>query len=477
MPVFFKFFLKKGGKKGGKRRKKMKIMRKTLTLFLAGVFVVLSFAGCGNKARLNPQNPVTLSIWHVYGNQSESPFNDVIEEFNTTTGKEKGVYVSVASIIDSDSMDNALFDAVNGAPGAAELPDLFTAYPRVAEGVGLDRLTDWSEIYTKEELGIFVDDFLAEGNIEEKQLTLPVAKSTELLFLNKTLFDRFCLDTGYTEADFASFDALFEMSMAYYDWSDGKDLFQYDDFYNYFLITTASMGGELVQNGKINCNTKEFEAVFTPIAEAAVYGGVSLYKNYATDLWKTGDILSYISSSAGILYVRDDVTYPDNSVEKVELSVLPYPVFDTGSKTVMQRGVTLFAKKTEDLQKKAAIKLFVDYLTKKEKNIEFVTKAGYIPGTDEAFEGLFEDLSVVENPKYRMLYEAVSDMYGDYSFVALPVFEGASQLQKSFDDDITDVFSRARVSYMARVSAGEDSDAVMAELVESTLEQIRNEYK
>ena len=451
-------------------------MRKLTALILTGVLITFSLVGCGQNTRLNPSSPTTLSIWHVYGNQSESPFNDAIDEFNSTVGKEKGVFVSVTSMVDSDSIDQHLFDAAKGTPGSGDFPDLFTAYPRVAEGIGEELLTDWNEIYSEEELSVFVDDFLAEGNISGRQLTLPIAKSTELLFVNKTLFDRFANESGFSVKDFETFDGLFEMASAYYEWSDGKDLFQYDDFYNYFLINVAAKGDELIKNGKVNCDTNEFKDVFYAIAEPGIEGGISLYDNFGSDLWKTGDIISYIGSSAGILYTRDDVTYPDNSVEKIELSVLAYPVFEGAAPTVMQRGVTLFAHKTDDAKKNQAMEIFVDFLAEKDNNIEFASASGYIPGTDEAFEGLFTNLEGVENPKYRMLYEAVSDMYGKYTFKPLPVFENSSVVQKEFDGNVTNILSKARTEYQARVSAGEDKNTVLPELCEKALNELKSKY-
>ncbi len=451
-------------------------MRKLTALILTGILFTSLLSGCGENAKLDPSSPTTLSIWHVYGNQTESPFNDTIEKFNSTVGKEKGVYVSVTSMIDSDSIDEALFDAAKGKPGSGTFPDLFTAYPRVAEGIGTDKLIDWNELYSEKELSVFVEDFLAEGAIEGKQLTLPIAKSTELLFVNKTLFDRFAKEKGFTDKDFETFDGLFEMASAYYEWSGGKDLFQYDDFYNYFLINVAAKGDELVKNGKINCDTDEFKDVFYALAKPGIEGGVSLYKNFASDLWKTGDIISYIGSSAGILYNRDDVTYADNSMEKIEQSVLAYPVFEGAVPTVMQRGVTLFAHKTDDAKKNKATEIFVNFLAEKENNIEFAAASGYIPGTAEAFEGLFSNLDSVENPKYRMLYEAVSDMYGKYTFKPLPVFENSSAVQKEFDANVTDILSKTRTEYQTRVSAGEDKNTVLTELCEKALNELKNKY-
>ena len=277
-------------------------MRKTLYVVLT-VLILLGIVGCG-KTGLNPNDPVTVSIWHVYGNQTESPFNESIEKFNSTVGKEKGIIVSVEALIDSASIDATLIAAAKEEPGAPKLPDLFTAYPRVAQDMGEELLADWSELFTEEELSVFVEDFLEEGNINGKQLTLPIAKSTELLFVNRTLFDRFAAETEVKTEDLSTFEGISSACRAYYDWSGGKALFQYDDLYNYFLINVASLGGELIRDKHVDCSSEEFMQAYVPIAEAAIYGGLSLYDNYSTDLWPSGEILAYIGSSAGILYTE-----------------------------------------------------------------------------------------------------------------------------------------------------------------------------
>ena len=37
-----------------------------------------------------------LSIWHVYGEQADSPMNRLLTEFNDTVGREKGILLNVA---------------------------------------------------------------------------------------------------------------------------------------------------------------------------------------------------------------------------------------------------------------------------------------------------------------------------------------------------------------------------------------------
>lgn len=150
-------------------------------LVLLLLCIVTAFSsGCGNKASLDPAKPVTLTIWHVYGNQTNSPFNDTIEKFNASEGKAKGVIVKVASVSSSNVIDKALFASAKQEPGAVPLPDLFTAYPRVIPAMH-DKLLHWDKYLDKEDLAVYQPEFLAEGYQDKELLMLPIAKSTELL--------------------------------------------------------------------------------------------------------------------------------------------------------------------------------------------------------------------------------------------------------------------------------------------------------
>ena len=71
-------------------------MKRTVSLFLAALLVLLSLPGCGEKTGLDPNDPVTITLWHVYGEQSDSPMNRLVDEFNTTVGQEKGIVYGVS---------------------------------------------------------------------------------------------------------------------------------------------------------------------------------------------------------------------------------------------------------------------------------------------------------------------------------------------------------------------------------------------
>ena len=70
-------------------------MKKLLSFFLIGLMLCFALTGCSDKTKLDPDNPVTLTMWHVYGEQADSPMNRLIEEFNRTVGAEKGIIINV----------------------------------------------------------------------------------------------------------------------------------------------------------------------------------------------------------------------------------------------------------------------------------------------------------------------------------------------------------------------------------------------
>lgn len=100
-------------------------MQKTLALLLILTFALFCFAGCGEKSFLDPDSPVTLTLWRTYGEQADSPMNSLISEFNKTVGKEKGIVISVKLVSSAAKIGERLTEAQSGVPGALDMPDLF----------------------------------------------------------------------------------------------------------------------------------------------------------------------------------------------------------------------------------------------------------------------------------------------------------------------------------------------------------------
>ena len=69
------------------------------------------------------------------------------------------------------------------------MPDIFSTYADTAYAIEKKgKLADHSKYFTKKELSKYVDSYIKEGylNNDKGLYLLPVAKSTEILLLNKT---------------------------------------------------------------------------------------------------------------------------------------------------------------------------------------------------------------------------------------------------------------------------------------------------
>ena len=224
-------------------------MERRTFLKLAALVPGLALAGCGgSKTLLSPKDPTVLSIWHVYGEQADSPMNRLLTEFNDTVGKEKGILLNVTNMTNSAAIGGQLQDAKAGKPGALDLPDLFSAHSADASALGIENLVDWNDWFTAEDMAAYVPGFVQDGIIDGKQVVFPVSKSTQLIFLNGSQYARFAADTGAQLSTLATWDGFFEMAGAYRQWSQGKPFCALD--YPLRLVELNALeqgGGELYQ--------------------------------------------------------------------------------------------------------------------------------------------------------------------------------------------------------------------------------------
>ena len=448
---------------------------KKLFLF-ALLCLVLLVAGCGDDtSKLNPNNPVTLNMWHVYGSQTKSPLNDAIQRFNETEGNQKGVIVKVVSVSNSSAIDKALLASAAKEPGSVPMPDLFTAYPRIMTKLDTKLLLPWEKYLSKDDLAIYRSDFLKEGNYKEHLYMLPIAKSTELLFVNQTFMDRFLKANNLTQAKLSDYDTLFALCQRYYQWSGGKQMFQINDFYHYFLTNMAALGEDFVQKGKPNFTSEKFKRIYRPMAEAAIAGGLCTEKGYASDRWKTGEVISNVGSTAGILYLRNYVTHADNSREAITTSFLPSPSFKEAAdkKILLQRGTGLFALQNKDERKNQAAAVFAKWIGRKDNNLSFVTKAGYLPVNKESMEALMAKPEQVEHKKYRQLYKVLQTVENKGSYLPLPLYAKAGENQAKLEKNIKLILTQAHQEYAKKVSSGQASQAVLDQLVQDSLTKLQ----
>jgi len=400
-------------------------MKKTLSLVLAGVLLlstVLFFGGCSRKTLLDPDNPVTLTLWHVYGEQADSPMNLLIEEFNTTVGREKGIRVQVTNVTGTSKILSQLQDALAGKPGSHDVPDLFSCHTQNAPLLGEDKLLDFGTWFTEEELSQYVPQFLESGKVGEKLAVFPVSKSTYALFISGSQFDRFSADTGVTYDSLSHWNGFFSAAEKYYEWSGGKPFCAMDYLIRHMEMDILSRVGELeyTEDGWYDESDPAVKESFEMFAAALAKGHIAVSDLYANTQVMTGEVLCGIGSSAAVGYYNDTVTYPDNTSEPMELRVLPLPKSGGEKEYMPQTGVGLAAFKTTDQKAEAAYE-FVKWFTEGERNLDFVVKTGYMPVTKGAFDAISQ--YSFDDAGYESLYDAIQTMHKEYIPLVRPDFD------------------------------------------------------
>ena len=140
-------------------------MSKRSYLFFV-ICLILLLTACDKND--DKKEPIVLTIWHVYGGQTDSPLNDMIEDFNNTVGLEKGINVQVTSISNTNTIHEAVLSAAKGDPGASELPDMFVAYPKTVLSLpDKDILVDYHNYFDDKELKAYIPEFISEGSIDD----------------------------------------------------------------------------------------------------------------------------------------------------------------------------------------------------------------------------------------------------------------------------------------------------------------------
>lgn len=430
-------------------------MRSRNYIFLL-LAVLLFCTGCSGTVK-KEEVPTTITVWHVYGGQVDSPLNDLIEQFNRTVGKEQQINVQVTSVSNTNTIHELVLAAANREPGATELPDLFISYPKTVMALPDDSiLVDYKDYLSEEELSAFLPAFLEEGTVSDRLVILPVAKSTEIMFINQTIFDRFSQATGVTLEDLDTWEGLFKAAEIYAQWTDeqtpdipgdAKPMFVHDYYFNYFQVGTESMGEDFFQGEGLALGPA-FQIAWEPLAKAALKGGVWLKGGYATEAIRTGDSIVSVASSASILYYSDVVTYPDNTSEDITLISRPCPVFENGDKLVMQRGAGFCLVRSTPEREQAAVS-FLKWLTEPERNVAFVTRTGYMPVTRAAFESeLPKAIEGLESEKYSSLYQAYLDTQANYEFYVPPQMETYLSLETTLEDHVRAQLALGRQDYL-----------------------------
>lgn len=426
--------------------------RKVLIIILFAV-LVFCLAACGSTGSgkaanpLNPDKPVTVTLWHYNNAYNKEIFDQLVSIYNETEGMEKGIVIEATSYGGVQQLAENVYNSASKGLGASPMPDIFATYADNAIRINeLLPLVTLDQYFSDKELAVFRKEFLEEGDFlaDGKYRILPVAKSTENLFVNKTLWDKFAEESGADIADLATWEGIAATAEKYYQHT-GKGFLGIDAWANFMIVGSVQDGQEIYkfnpedQRGQLNFNEAFAQKVWDYAYSQYLKGHFVKEGRFSSDDAKTGAVIAYVGSTAGAAYFPKEVTLSENEIFEVEAMALPYPVFEDGHPYVIQQGAGMCIAPSDHQHEYAAAE-FLKWFTKPEQNLFFAVSTGYLPVTNEA---LAEDvlLNYLEEsgkdlPGVRSSLKTSSQMLETYTLYNNKPFRGSLETRNMMDDNL-----------------------------------------
>ena len=440
-------------------------------LLPAALAVALLLTGCGQSAAspLDPQKPTTITVWTYYNGGQLDAFNALVEEFNTTVGKEQGIFVEAFSQGSVNDLETNVLAAADGKVGAGDMPNIFAAYADNA--YALDQkgmVADLRPYFTDEELSAYVDSYVDEGRFSDDGSIkiFPIAKSTEIFLLNKTDWDVFAAATGAKPQDFATMEGLVATAQRYYEWTDsltpqpndGKAFFGRDAFANYMLLGAMQLGNEFfsVTNGEMTLQLdkavmrKLWDNFYAPY----IKGYFASSSRFRSDDVKTGNVIAFIGSSSGATFFPDHVIVSDTESYPIEMEVFPCPRFEDGQPYFVQQGAGMVVTTGTEEQVYASVQ-FLKWFTSDQRNITFSVDSGYLPVTKSAnnlaaIQAQKPDLS----PAMEQLLSVAVDTVNNSKLYTPKAFAQGTDARAILESSMRDLAKQDRETVLAKLAEG-----------------------
>ncbi len=102
------------------------------------------------RPRIFPGKPVNITIWTYYNGEQLEAFNALVDEFNSTVGKEQGITVESSSHGSVTDLENNVLASAEGKVGAEAMPNIFSAYADTAYALDeMGQIADLSDYVAK----------------------------------------------------------------------------------------------------------------------------------------------------------------------------------------------------------------------------------------------------------------------------------------------------------------------------------------
>ena len=384
-------------------------MKKRILAAVLLIVMLMSMAACGAKNEVTPNttvgnfvvpeggydgSAVTIKFYNTMGTNLTPVLEAAIADFNKTYPTITVESVNVGGYDDVRDQISTEITVGNQPNIAYCYPDHVALYNLAQAVTTLDSLIDHPELgLTAEQKADFIEGYYNEGKEfgDGLMYTLPLSKSTEVLYYNKTFFEANNITVPTTWEELEAVCAKIK------EIDPNSIPLGYDSESNWFITMceqynspyTSATGDHFLFDNEQN---QAFIKMFNSWFQKGYVTTQKIYGNYTSGLFvsQTG-IRSYMSigSSAGATHQRPAADASGNY--PFEVGIATSPQVSAENKKVISQGPSLCIFQKENPQEVIASWLFAKYLTTNVQfQAEFSIASGYVPVLK----------SVSENPAY-----------------------------------------------------------------------------
>ncbi len=454
----------------------MKKVLVALLLLATIVFNSIALASCSNKKSNNGKfvyeagmtydgSEVTITFSHTMGQNLRDVLDKYIAKFNdmypnihiehTQDGGYDDVRDKISTELTVGNQPNIAYcypDHValyNLAGAVVTLDDLINSTATVTRKDGTTETLG----FTQAQLDDFIDAYYEEGRAfgDGKMYTLPMVKSTEVLYYNVDFFKEHNLTVPTT------WDEMETLCQKILEIDPNCVPLGYDSEPNWFITMCEQYGSDYTTADDTadshflfnNEKNREFVERFSEWHSKGYVTTQEIYGSYTSGLFTTtdsGKTKSYMSigSSAGATHQRP--TADEEGNYPFEVGIATIPQVDASNPKVISQGPSLCIFNGHSDQETIASWLFVKYLTScVDFQAEFGMASGYVPVIE----------SVSQNEKYASFMEG-ADGYDNVAalsakvcleqkdaYYVSPAFNGSSDAR----DEVGALLQKCMVEY------------------------------
>ena len=388
-------------------------MKKFLAIIMLLALTMTMLFSCGPKPNPDPDtdkkvgnfevpevgydgSEVTITFYHTMGSNLTDVLDPYIAEFNKLYPNIHVVHSKIGGY--DDVRDQISTEITTGAqPNIAYCyPDHVALYNLAGSVITLDNLIN-SKIevtradgsketlgLTKDQIADFIEGYYNEGRQfgDGLMYTMPLSKSTEVLYYNATFFAKHNLTPPTT------WNEMEELCKKIKEIDPKSIPLGYDSEANWFITMceqygspyTSASGDHFLFDNETN---REFVKKFREWYQKGYLTTQKIYGAYTSGLFtSTNEVKSYMSigSSAGATHQRPTANADGSYPFDVGIATIPQ-VSETNKKVISQGpSLCIFKKANQNPQEVVASWLFVKYLTTTvEFQAEFSMASGYVP--------------------------------------------------------------------------------------------------